>query len=191
MPRWSLLLFVSALCAAPTLAQKKSAAVPTPVPTPILSRLDLDADGLSRIRAAESALHEELRRQKQAGTTDKQRLAPAFEAYRATLDQVLDAGRRERLLQLYEESTRYRGLGDLSYHLVALDLSEEQKGRILALIEQRRPELERLGAKAKLDRDQEAARQAADLRSELVNGVRAVLTPAQAAKLPQPKQGKG
>jgi Spy/CpxP family protein refolding chaperone len=172
-------------------AQKK-ANLPTPVPAPLLGRLNPSADQQNRLQAAAAAFEAAAQQAKaQAGTADqKQILGAAATAYREALRGALTPAQQEQLRALYEEGLQYRFLGELGWHLAAINLTEDQKAKIKAAIERYQPDLEKLGAAAKLNKDEAAARRAHDLRMKLVEEVTAVLTAEQRQSLPPLKRGK-
>lgn len=190
----TLVLLVAALLPAPLPAgAQKKAALPTPVPTPLFRGLGLNAEQEARLNAADQAYRAELERVKASGRDQdlKARLQPAAEQYRQVLAATLTPAQQEFLLARYEEAGNYRALGDLAYYLAAVELSGEQKEKIGASAARYQPDLERLGAAAKLHRDEGAAREAASLREKLLAEVIAVLTPAQRLALPPAKKKGG
>ena len=106
------------------------------------------------------------------------------------LESTLTPAQQERLQALYDDSRQYAALGYVGFCLAGLDLSGEQKAAIQASIARYRPEIERLGAAAKLNRDEAGGQQAAQLWDRLMDEVTSVLTAQQRQALPAPKNSK-
>ncbi len=189
--RWVLLpVALAALAPAPAPAQKKSVLLPVPAPAPLLRKLQLTAEQEAKLDVARQAWEEELARVKAqgAGADLKQALGGAAAGYRSVLAAVLSPAQRVQLLDLVEEARQYGALGEVGIALAAMDLTVEQKGRIQEAVARAQPELERLGAAAKLNRDEAAARQAEELRRKLLDEVTAYLSPRQRRSLPASKK---
>jgi Spy/CpxP family protein refolding chaperone len=159
---------------------------PAAIPQAWLARLNLTADQQLKLQAAGDAYRTDIQKA-QSLTSAGERTTAARQArktYRDAVVAALTPEQQQKLRTMRAEARDYHDLGAMANQLVILNLTDEQKGKIKGIADQYRPKLRELRASLRDASDRKAIRrQMRDLRLKMVDEVKAVLTPEQAAQL--------
>lgn len=192
--RWAgaLAAALLALCLIPAAAQKEQKKVPggkNVVSPALLKKLDLTPEQQQKLQAANQTLEQELQKVAPTGDKNERRQAgrAAYEAYEAAVLGMLTAEQKTRLEALRAEEKELLSLGPVGSQLVGLDLTDDQKSKIRAIVDRHQPELQ----KAKESGDKQTAKQTiTEVNRKMRDEVLSILTPEQQKALgPGKKSG--
>jgi Spy/CpxP family protein refolding chaperone len=152
------------------------------VPQAFLTKLNLNADQQTKMKAAGDALKADMEKVNALTTPDEKKQArmKAIADYKATVDSTLTPDQQKQLQGMMEEAKEYQGLGGLGNQLVGLNLTAEQKTKVKEIAAKYQPEMQKLRDEQKAATDKTAGRQQMrELGMKIFEEVKAVLTPDQ------------
>lgn len=171
-------------------AQRGGGRRATVVPRTWLTRLNLTEEQKTKVEAAGQAYRTEL--QSNAASTPQERRQAsrkARETYETALNAALSADQQKQLAAWREEARQYPGMGQLASALVGLNLTDEQKTKVKAIGAKYQPELMKFRAELRTAADRQAVQaQITAVNAKVLDEVKAVLTPEQVQKLPEPRR---
>ncbi len=156
------------------------------IPQVWLSKLNLTPDQQVKLQAAGDTYRADMGKARSLTNPDEKRAGTrqARKTYRDAMQAVLTPVQQHQLEAMRAEARDYRDLGAVGNQLVGLNLTDEQKGKIKGIAETYRPKLQELHTSLQSAADKKPVRdQIRDLRQKMVDEVKAVLTPEQAAQL--------
>jgi Spy/CpxP family protein refolding chaperone len=85
-----------------------------------------------------------------------------------------------------QSAREYRGMGRMGQNLAGVNLTDEQKGKIKAIVARYEPEVQKLRTEQKNVTDKQTFRgQVQDLNRKMMQEIKAVLTPEQVQQMGQ------
>lgn len=184
---------LAALLAAPAAAQQAPRAQGL-VPLAIMNRLTLSPEQSEKVKAAEAAFTEAMKKANELTDVQAKRAATrsARRDYDAALNAALNADQQKQLADLRAEGREMTGMvGTPGNQLVGLDLSADQKSKIKEIGAKYQPEREKLAAELKAATDKKPIQeQITALNRKMMGEIRMLLNPDQRQKMRAAQQPK-
>ena len=161
-----------------------------------IDHLSLSADQQSKLKAAAETYRADSEKARGlSGEERRQASQQARTSYQTAINGILNADQQKQLQALRDEAQQYRDLGPMANQLVVLNLTEDQKSKIKAIISNHQPDIEKLRSSAQ-GGDRTALRsQRQELSQKMRDEVKAVLTADQQKQLgpdvPESRAGNG
>jgi Spy/CpxP family protein refolding chaperone len=162
-----------------------------------LDHLNLSADQQAKVKAATETYRADLEKARGlSGDERRQASQQARTTYQSALNAALNADQQKQLQAMRDEARELRDLGPMANQLVVLNLTDDQKSKIKAILSKHEPEIEKLRSSAQDGGDRTALRtQMRDLSQKMRDEVKAVLTADQQKQLgpdlPERRAGSG
>jgi Spy/CpxP family protein refolding chaperone len=175
-------------------AQGKKGAARGGIPQAFLNKLELTAEQQAKVASASEQLAKDTAAAN--ALTDKKEKRQASNRAKKTFEVAVDATltpeQRTKLDAMQEQAKEFLGMGPIGNQLVGLDLTGDQKTKILAIRDKYFPEVDKIKADMKGAADKKPyQQQMRQLTGKIGDEVRAVLTPEQLSQLPGKRKKKG